>query len=115
MIFLWLNIILILTSIFSIIYVNKIPKNLVVYDTPDNNRKIHTVPTPLLGGLIFFVNISFNIILFYNELDFDLKLTLSLLLLYSFFFTIGFIDDKIEPLKEVFLASATSIKTIPNK
>ena len=44
MIFLWLNIILILTSIFSIIYVNKIPKNLVVYDTPDNNRKIHTVP-----------------------------------------------------------------------
>ena len=95
MIFLWLNIILILTSIFSIIYVNKIPKNLVVYDKPDNNRKIHTIPTPLLGGLIFFVNISFNIMLFYNELDFGLKLTISLLLLYSFFFIIGFIDDKL--------------------
>lgn len=94
MIFLWLNIILILTSIFSIIYANKIPKDLVIYDIPDNNRKIHTVPTPLLGGLIFFVNISFNIILFYNELDFGLKLTISLLLLYSFFFIIGFIDDK---------------------
>ena len=70
MIFLWPSIILILTSFFAIIFVNKFSKNIVVYDKPDNIRKIHSVPTPLFGGLIFYVNISFNLIFFYSELDF---------------------------------------------
>jgi len=94
MIFLWPSIILILTSFFAIIFVNKFSKNIVVYDKPDNIRKIHSVPTPLFGGLIFYVNISFNLIFFYSELDFGLRLVILLLLLYSFFFIIGFIDDK---------------------
>ena len=64
MIFLWPSIILIMISILAIIYVDKIPKNIVVYDKPDNFRKIHSIPTPLLGGLIFYVNICLNIIFF---------------------------------------------------
>ena len=94
MIFLWLNTILILISIMAIIYVDKISKKIIVYDKPDNLRKIHSVPTPLIGGLIFYVNICLNVILFFNELNFGLRLIILLLLLYSFFFTIGFLDDK---------------------
>ena len=94
MIFLWLNIILILSSILAIIFVDKIPKNIVVYDKPDNFRKIHLIPTPLFGGLVFYVNICINTIFFYNELNFGLRLIILLLLLYSFFFSIGYIDDK---------------------
>lgn len=104
MMFLWLNIILLLTSIFAIIYVDKLPKKLVIYDKPDNDRKIHLFPTPLFGGLVFYVFISFNLIIFFNDLDFGLRLTLLLLFLYSFFFIIGFLDDKfsISPGKKTF-------------
>ncbi len=64
MIFLWPNIILILLSIFAIVYIDKIPRCLVVFDKPDNFRKIHLIPTPLIGGVIFYVNISLNLIFF---------------------------------------------------
>ena len=94
MIFLWPNIILILTSILALIYIDKIPRSLIVYDKPDNFRKIHSIPTPLIGGLILYVNISLNVIFFFNELNFGLRLIIILLLLYSFFFLVGFIDDK---------------------
>ena len=75
-----------------------------VYDKPDSLRKIHSIPTALLGGLIFYINISSNIILFYDELNLGLKLTILLLLLYSFFFLIGFMDDKfsISPWRRTF-------------
>lgn len=94
MIFLWPNIILILTSILALIYIDKIPRSLIVYDKPDNFRKIHSIPTPLIGGLILYVNISLNVIFFFDELNFGLRLIIILLLLYSFFFLVGFIDDK---------------------
>ena len=115
MIFLWPNIILILTSIFVLIYVDKIPKSLIVYDKPDNFRKIHSIPTPLIGGLILYINISLNIIFFYNELNFGLRLIIILLLLYSFFFSIGFIDDKfsISPGRKTFAVLLVLFLVIP--
>lgn len=115
MIFLWPNIILILASFFAITYVDKLPKNIVVYDKPDNDRKIHSIPTPLFGGLIFYVNIILNIIFFYSELNFGLRLTLLLLSLYSFFFFLGFIDDKfsISPGKKTFAVLLILFLTIP--
>ena len=115
MIFLWPSIILIMISILAIIYVDKIPKNIVVYDKPDNFRKIHSIPTPLLGGLIFYVNICLNIIFFYNELNFGLRLIILLLLLYSFFFSIGYIDDKfsISPGKKTIYILLTLFLIIP--
>ena len=115
MIFLWPNIILILISIFALIYVDKIPKSLIVYDKPDNFRKIHSTPTPLIGGLILYINISLNIIFFYNELNFDLRLIIILFLLYSFFFSIGFIDDKfsISPGRKTFAVLLILFLLIP--
>ena len=115
MIFLWLNIILILSSILAIIFVDKIPKNIVVYDKPDNFRKIHSIPTPLFGGLVFYVNICINTIFFYNELNFGLRLIILLLLLYSFFFSIGYIDDKfsISPGKKTIYILLILLLTIP--
>ena len=61
---------------------------------PDNFRKIHSMPTPLFGGLILIVNINLNIIFLYNELNFGSRLTTVLLLLYNFFFIAGYLDDK---------------------
>ena len=115
MIFLWLNIILILSSILDIIFVDKIPKNIVVYDKPDNFRKIHSIPTPLFGGLVFYVNICINTIFLYNELDFGLRLIILLLILYSFFFSIGYIDDKssISPGKKTIYILLILLLTIP--
>ena len=115
MIFLWLNIILILSSILAIIFVDKFPKNIVVYDKPDNFRKIHSIPTPLFGGLVFYVNICINTIFFYNELNFGLRLIILLLLLYSFFFSIGYIDDKfsISPGKKTIYILLILLLTIP--
>ena len=68
MIFLWPNIILIVASIFAISFVNKIPRNILIYDKPDNSRKIHSIPTPLFVGIIFYVNVCLNLIFFYKYL-----------------------------------------------
>ena len=36
-------------------FYSKIPSSYIIYDKPDNNRKIHSMPVPLLGGIIFYV------------------------------------------------------------
>ena len=42
-----------------------------VYDIPDNKRKIHKRPIPLIGGLIFYINliifIAFQAIIDFNS------------------------------------------------
>ena len=58
MIYLLLNITILVFSILIIKNVKKIPYNIVIYDYPDNIRKIHTFPVPLLGGYIFFFKFS---------------------------------------------------------
>ena len=44
-----------------------ISKKYNLYDFPDNLRKKHKVPTPLLGGLLIFLNLIFYTFLEYNE------------------------------------------------
>ena len=59
-------------------------KFLKIIDFPNNKKKIHTKPTPLLGGLFFFINIS---LFFLFELYFQFNSTV-----YSeFFFNLRFI------------------------
>ena len=89
MIDLWLNIIVLIFSTLLIINVKKIPNNIIIYDYPDNDRKIHTFPVPLLGGLIFFFSLILNIIIFYDELNIGFRLLISFLFLSSFFFSLG--------------------------
>ena len=115
MIYLWPNIISIILSLLAIIFVKKLPKNIIVYDNPDNNRKIHTAPIPLIGGIIFWININLYIFILYNELNFGQGLTILILLLYNFFFIVGYIDDKVlvSPGKKTFAILFFLFLTIP--
>lgn len=94
MIYLLLNIIILFFNILIIRNIKKIPYNMVIYDHPDNIRKIHTLPVPLLGGYIFFLSFIVNLIFFYKDLNFDLFLLISLLFLSSFFLILGLNDDR---------------------
>ena len=72
--------------------------------SPNEKRKIHTNPVPLLGGLIFLINLSFFLFLkFYITIVLFLKIFFYILIdKFSYFlcfltvFFIGFIDDKIK-------------------
>lgn len=72
-----------------------------INDFPDSKRKFHKIPTPLLGGLIIYINffLFFIIGLFdnsvINKFLFDETLDYYLFfLIASFFFLLGAIDDK---------------------
>ena len=66
-------------------------KILNLIDIPDNKRKIHSKPTPLLGGLIifFFVIINFSNFKIYLPN----KELLVLFLLFLVYFILSIIDD----------------------
>lgn len=96
--------IVLINSIFVIFY-KQIGKFYNLYDIPNEKRKIHTNPVPLLGGLIFFINFSFFFIfeILYNNSSFfediflysNRQIFIFFLCFLSVFF-IGFIDDKIK-------------------
>ena len=113
--YIWLNGVLILLSLFCVVFIEKIPKYLVVYDEPDNYRKIHLKPVPLVGGIILFFSIIANIIFFYNNFDLSLKISLISLMLIFGFFAIGFLDDKfiLSPSKKTFLIIFLLLVALP--
>ena len=70
----------------------KISKNNIfkfIYDKPDNKRKFHSAPTPLLGGMIIFIGLIVFNYFFESNLIFNFKFFLFLFL----FFIVGFLDD----------------------
>lgn len=71
-----------------------------VFDIPDQNRKIHKRPIPLIGGLIIFLNIFIILLidffftqLFINNILSKLEFIFFLLIFFSFFL-LGLYDDK---------------------
>ena len=111
----YFNIITLFISIIIIETLKKKKNFLVIYDYPDNIRKIHKKPIPLIGGpIIFFFNIVLlsSITLIFN---FSIKLSIVLLLIFSIFFLVGFIDDKrsINPLKKTILIFAILFVILP--
>ena len=62
-----------------------------IYDNPDNIRKLHKSPVPLLGGVFLFINFLFIILLFYIEIG---TVNISVLIFSCLFFFIGLADDK---------------------
>ncbi len=83
----------VLSVIYTIIfnYKDKLSKILNLIDIPDNKRKIHSKPTPLLGGLIIF----FIIVINFNNFKIYLtnKELLVLFLLFLVYFILSIIDD----------------------
>ena len=71
-----------------------------VYDIPDNKRKIHKRPIPLIGGLIFYINliifIAFQAIIDFNSfLIFKNFIELFIfIIVITLFFFLGRVDDK---------------------
>jgi len=66
-----------------------IGKKLGVLDYPDKIRKLHAAPTPQIGGIIIYIIIIVNFFFTKNS-----TLDLFYILWISFFFILGFIDDK---------------------
>ena len=92
---------LILIIINIVIFINykNISRIYNIYDIPDQLRKKHKKPTPLLGGPLIIVNLFFYCFFEYFETSnmsyFNNKLDILIFLLCSlFFFMVGFIDDK---------------------
>ena len=104
MIFVFYNILVSVISLFIIESLKNKQNFIVVLDHPNDIRKIHTKPIPLLGGIILFLNLLFFFTYkLFNQID--LKIFLVLYLLNFSFFLIGFIDDKksISPIKKTLL------------
>ncbi len=94
-------------------------QNFNLYDLPDGNRKIHKVKVPLVGGLIFFINI-FSYLILINLFDFDQNFFTNKRELFSFYigcsfiFLLGLYDDKynLKPNTKLLLSILTVIVSI---
>ena len=79
---------IVLNIFFALIFfffLDKISKFTQLYDLP-NSRKIHKKPIPLIGGLILYIIILINFLIFRN-------ITFEILMISTGYFFIGFIDD----------------------
>ena len=97
-----------INSIFFLLY-NKISEIFGLYDLPDNNRKIHLLKIPNIGGFIFAINAL--VFLFYSYFFQDFFNDDFVIFIYLFsliFFIIGFCDDKnyLKPVFKLFLSGA---------
>jgi len=88
-----INSIYFIYSIFIIKYVIILTKKLNIIDYPTEKRKIHKIPTPLVG--FFYFLFSFFLFLIFNFIhqDFSTKLILSICFGLFFNSLIGLIDD----------------------
>lgn len=92
----------VLLNIFFISKINWIAKKINVFDEPDNIRKIHNTPTPLLGGILIFINLiifSLFFLIFDSEVlknSFrisELETIIFFIIIFSVIFIIGLYDD----------------------
>ena len=84
--------IILFLNVVLINYRIKIARYLKIIDLP-NKRKIHKEPTPLIGGLGYFLTLL--ILLFYNLSinEINLEKFISLIFIYFIFFFVGLFDD----------------------
>ena len=101
-----INIILFIILInFFLFKINEsVAKKINLYDIPNNTRKLHKKPTPLNGGIFYFVNLFLIFIfdIFFNNFNLisvfglsnEVNSILTLLVVFSLLI-LGIIDDKI--------------------
>ena len=83
-----------------------------LYDYPDKVRKKHLVPTPLLGGLIVYLNlIFFTLFSFFFEFSYNYFFSNEELVVFisisTLFFILGYCDDKYQLSANVKLISTS--------
>jgi UDP-GlcNAc:undecaprenyl-phosphate GlcNAc-1-phosphate transferase len=90
--------IIFILNFFIYIFHKPVSKIYNLFDYPDNNRKIHNKPIPLLGGLFLIFNLLIILIykkFFYNFNFFENLSTYNYFFLITlFFYFLGFYDDK---------------------
>ena len=107
-------ILILFINILILTYRNNIADLLNIFDHP-NDRKIHTSPTPLVGGICLFITISITLVLVF----FETYISTNKFIIYSFFyiifFTIGLWDDAktLSPKIKTFIITASIIVLIP--
>ena len=74
---------------FFLIKISKLNFFNFIYDKPDNQRKFHLSPTPLLGGVIIFI----DLLIFNYFFETNLIFVSNFFFLLFLFFIIGFLDD----------------------
>ena len=91
----------------------KIANTLKIIDKPDDHRKLHSIPTPSIGGLIIYLNFLPSIFFFNDGLR--TKYIFIWFFLATYFFILGLIDDRIEfkPLIKTFLVLTILLITLP--
>ena len=81
----------ILTNFVILFYFDYLKKKINIFDYPDNIRKFHKHPVPLLGGFIFLLNIFFFLFLNFFKLS---NLEINIIICSITFLFIGIFDDK---------------------
>jgi UDP-GlcNAc:undecaprenyl-phosphate GlcNAc-1-phosphate transferase len=95
---------IIITLVFNILiffFYKRLSKFINIFDYP-SKRKIHSKPTPIMGGIIIYINIFFffNYIIFFDSslqsilLIENVKGALSFFITFSLIFFLGLYDDK---------------------
>lgn len=96
-------ILLILFNFFLYINLEKFSKKINIFDIPDKKLKRHKSKIPIVGGIIFFINLLFLILyqffflksfIIFDIFSLDKREIFSILLLFFSFFLIGLYDDK---------------------
>ncbi len=81
----------ILINFIILFYFDYFKKKINIFDYPDNKRKFHHKPIPLLGGFIFLLNIFFFILINFSKLS---TLEINIILCSITFLFVGIVDDK---------------------
>lgn len=104
---------LIILNLIIYIKLDKIANFINIFDTPNNKLKKHRNKTPLLGGIIIFLNFIFILTFNYDFIKFhtSIKLNFSLIFFVLSFFLVGLVDDKyyLKPEKKIILSILFSI------
>ena len=90
--FLILFSIIFLINIIIINYRFTIARYFKIIDVP-NERKIHKEPTPLTGGISYFLTLLIILIYIFFKSQVNIEKFISLISIYTVFFFIGFFDD----------------------
>jgi UDP-GlcNAc:undecaprenyl-phosphate GlcNAc-1-phosphate transferase len=90
-----------LLNLLLFLFDKKISKTYNLFDYPDNIRKLHSKPMPVLGGLYLLLNLFFFYLIYFFFLSKNINFYFFsdddfffLLLGSTFFFALGYIDDK---------------------
>jgi UDP-GlcNAc:undecaprenyl-phosphate GlcNAc-1-phosphate transferase len=81
----------IILNFIILFYFDYLIKKINIFDYPDKKRKFHNKPVPLLGGLIFLLNIICFMFFYFARLS---NLEVNIILCSVAFLLVGVVDDK---------------------